>query len=85
MMGLKCTDCAVIEDSLAGIKAAKAAGMTAVAIGRPEQLPGADLFYAETGELNLDDIETIVNKTRNMNMEDANLPVAKIRMGFPSV
>ena len=57
MMGLKCSDCAVVEDSTAGIKAAKAAGMTAVAIGRPEQFPGADLVYSETGELDLDDID----------------------------
>lgn len=57
MMGLKYAFCAVIEDSLAEITAAKSAGMIAVGIGKPEQLPGADLVYEGTGELNLDDID----------------------------
>ncbi|AEE15643.1 beta-phosphoglucomutase [Treponema brennaborense] len=37
-------DCAVFEDSLAGIQAAKAGGMYAVAVGSPENLPGADRY-----------------------------------------
>ncbi len=35
--------CVVFEDAAAGIAAAKAAGMYAVGIGAPENLPGADL------------------------------------------
>ncbi len=36
--------CMVFEDSLAGIEAAKAGGMTAIAVGTPELLPGADRY-----------------------------------------
>jgi beta-phosphoglucomutase len=37
------SDCVVYEDAAAGIEAAKAGGMHAVGIGRPENLPRADL------------------------------------------
>ncbi len=50
-LGLPAAECAVFEDSLAGIEAAKAAGMAAVAVGRPENLPGADLYIANLGEM----------------------------------
>ncbi|MDR3276428.1 MAG: beta-phosphoglucomutase [Treponema sp.] len=45
-LGLAPADCTVFEDSAAGIQAAKAGGMIAVAIGRPEHLPGADRYIA---------------------------------------
>ena len=45
-LGLAPADCVVFEDAAAGIEAAKAAGMRAVAIGRPELLPGADAWIA---------------------------------------
>ena len=34
--------CCVLEDAPAGIQAAKAAGMTAIGVGSPEILKGAD-------------------------------------------
>ena len=48
--------CIGIEDAAAGVEAIKAAGMYAVAIGRKESFPGADLVYSHTAELSLDNI-----------------------------
>lgn len=50
-LGLTPAECAVFEDSQAGIEAAKAGGMIAVGIGSPDSLPGADLYAANLGEL----------------------------------
>ncbi|MCL2880772.1 MAG: beta-phosphoglucomutase [Treponema sp.] len=36
--------CVVFEDALSGIEAAKAGGMRAIAVGKPELLPGADRY-----------------------------------------
>lgn len=57
---LKPFECAVFEDSLAGIEAAKAAGMMAIAVGTKENLSGADFYIknlkeAEEKMLLLDD------------------------------
>lgn len=49
--------CLVFEDALAGVQAAKSAGMKAVGIGDASQLKPADLVYANTGLLNLDEIK----------------------------
>jgi len=43
---LKNEECLVMEDAIAGIKAAHAAGMKAVGIGTKENLPNADLILA---------------------------------------
>lgn len=45
-LSLEPGDCMVFEDSLAGIQAAKAGGMYAVAVGTPENLPGADIYIS---------------------------------------
>jgi beta-phosphoglucomutase len=42
-LGIAPSDCVVYEDAAAGVEAAKAGGMRAVGIGRPENLPLADL------------------------------------------
>jgi beta-phosphoglucomutase len=44
-------DCVVYEDAAAGIEAALAAGMRAVGIGKPQHLPGADLWVAGLHEM----------------------------------
>jgi beta-phosphoglucomutase len=43
--------CMVFEDSLAGIEAAKAGGMMAIAVGTPELLPGADRYIRSLGDM----------------------------------
>jgi beta-phosphoglucomutase len=50
-LGLSPSDCAVYEDSLAGIKAAKKAGSLAVGIGSQSNLPIADFVVAGLYEL----------------------------------
>ncbi len=41
-LGVKASECMVFEDALAGIKAAKAAGMAAIGVGEKDNLPGSD-------------------------------------------
>lgn len=53
-LGVKPADCIVVEDALAGIQAASAAGMIAVAIGDPNLLEGADYNLKSTEELTPD-------------------------------
>jgi beta-phosphoglucomutase len=43
--------CMVFEDSLAGIEAAKAGGMTAIAVGLVENLPGANKYIRDLGDM----------------------------------
>jgi len=50
-LGLKPEDCAVFEDALAGIEAAKAGGMYAVAVGERENLPGADMYISSLADM----------------------------------
>ena len=52
-LGLKPSECAVFEDSLAGIQAAKKGGMIAVGVvgeGDKKNLPGADFYVKSLGE-----------------------------------
>lgn len=49
-LGIPYERCVVFEDSLAGLQAAKAAGMTAVGIGKRENLPVADYLCEHVGE-----------------------------------
>ncbi|MDR2951915.1 MAG: beta-phosphoglucomutase [Treponema sp.] len=50
-LGLAPEYCAVFEDSLAGIEAAKAGGMYAIGVGKPELLPGADRYVSSLQEM----------------------------------
>ena len=43
--------CIVFEDALAGIEAAKAGGMSAIAVGKPEHLPGADRYISSLADM----------------------------------
>ena len=52
-MGLAYEECVVFEDSLAGLQAAKAAGMVAVGIGEAGVLTEADMVVKDLSEFNL--------------------------------
>jgi beta-phosphoglucomutase len=49
-LGLPYRQCVVFEDSLAGIEAAKSAGMKVVAVGKQDLLPGADWYIQKLTE-----------------------------------
>lgn len=53
-------DCIVIEDALAGIQAANIAGMTSVAIGDKKLLHEANYNLADTEELNVDFVKSLI-------------------------
>ena len=53
-------NCLVFEDALAGVQAAKAAGMKAVGIGDAVQLKPADVVYSSTGLLKLASIQSLL-------------------------
>ena len=50
-MNISVERCVVFEDALAGIEAAKAGGMSAIAVGKPELLPGADRYISSMMEM----------------------------------
>lgn len=57
-LSLSPEECVVFEDAKAGIEAAKAGGMIAVAIGTREALPNADYYYTGLGDI---EFETFYN------------------------
>ena len=59
-LGADPEDCIVVEDALAGIQAAKAAGMTTIAIGEPEILKGADYNLESTDELTIELVSQLI-------------------------
>ncbi|HZW62007.1 MAG TPA: beta-phosphoglucomutase [Flavobacteriaceae bacterium] len=56
-------NCIVFEDSLAGIKAAKLAGMKSIGIGDREVLYEADIVFKDFTEIPLSFIEKLINQT----------------------
>lgn len=46
-LGIAAECCLVLEDAAAGIEGAKRAGMKALGLGEPRNLPGADLVYPD--------------------------------------
>ena len=50
-LGLAAEQCVVFEDARAGIEAAKAGGMRAIAIGKAEFLPGAERYISSLADL----------------------------------
>jgi beta-phosphoglucomutase len=50
-LGLGPEQCVVFEDALAGIEAAKTGGMQAIAVGKPELLPGADRYISSLADM----------------------------------
>ena len=50
-LGIAPRYCAVFEDALAGIEAAKTCGMAAIAVGKKENLPGADRYISSLADM----------------------------------
>lgn len=68
-LGVAAADCVVFEDSAAGVRAAKAAGMHCVALARPGMPPQdvspADLVVADLGDVDLEALR--LQSRRNSN------------------
>jgi beta-phosphoglucomutase len=58
-LGVTPESCVVFEDSAAGITAAKAANMTAVALGDPDSFIGADFNYPDFSFINQKELDKI--------------------------
>lgn len=58
-LGVSPADCVVFEDAVAGVEAAKNAGMKAVGIGSPETLSEADVVVSGLDKVTLDMIEAL--------------------------
>ncbi len=58
-LGISPSDCLVFEDAEAGVEAALAAGMKCVGVGSPEQLGKADLVIKNTGDFNIQNLNTL--------------------------
>jgi beta-phosphoglucomutase len=50
-LGLPPASCVVFEDALTGIEAARAGGMRVIAVGKPENLPGADRYIGSLQDM----------------------------------
>lgn len=53
-LGIDPAECVVFEDSLAGIEAARRAGMAAIGVGTPETLPGANRWISSLADMRAD-------------------------------
>lgn len=60
-LGVVPQDCLVIEDSRAGIRAAKAAGMCVVGLGPEERVGGADAVFPDLSGVGLEDLHSVYN------------------------
>ncbi len=58
-LGLKNTECVVVEDAVAGIEAAHAAGMSALGIGTAERLTKAEKVVKDLSEISVDELLSI--------------------------
>jgi beta-phosphoglucomutase len=58
-LGIEPINCVVFEDAIAGVEAAKAAGMKVVGIGSADVLKAADLVLAGLHEMNLEKLEML--------------------------
>jgi len=63
-MGVKPEDCVVVESQPKAIEAANRAGMYAVGIGKPEQLPGSDVVYSSLESVPLGQIQKDLDAAR---------------------
>lgn len=61
-LGVTPSDCVVFEDAVAGIQAAKAAGMLSIGIGEKEVLGEADYVFPDSTKIEIEFLEGIVRK-----------------------
>ena len=55
-VGVEPGNCIVVEDAIAGLEAAKRAGMKALGIGTRERLPNADIVVPDLSAISVDDL-----------------------------
>jgi beta-phosphoglucomutase family hydrolase len=66
-LGVKPSDCIVIEDALAGVEGARRAGMKCIAVATThprEKLAGADLVVSTLDEVSVFDLEKLLNTAK---------------------
>ena len=54
-------DCVVVEDAIAGVEAARAAGMKCIGIGDKEVLGKADIVFKEMADIDINYIKNLIN------------------------
>lgn len=59
-LGVKSSDCLVIEDAEAGVEAALAAGMKCIGIGSPQLLHRANRVFAKTSDIQLSTLRELL-------------------------
>ncbi|WP_281166055.1 beta-phosphoglucomutase [Liquorilactobacillus sicerae] len=64
-INLRPAECVGIEDAVAGVQAIKAAGMTAIGVGNPQELQQADEVVASTAELSFVLLESVWRRFNN--------------------
>jgi len=58
-VGVEPANCIVVEDAIAGLEAARRAGMKALGIGTRERLPNADIVVPDLSKISIDDLLSI--------------------------
>jgi len=67
-VGIGASDCIVVEDAVAGIEAARAAGMHSIGVSRDERhLPGADVVVRSLDLLDANAFDTLLRRPVVMN------------------
>jgi len=61
-VGVEPSSCVVVEDALAGIAAARAAGMRSIGVNHEKHLPGADVVVRSLDLLDADAFETLLQR-----------------------
>ncbi len=58
---MKPTNCVVVEDAIAGVKAANAANMTSIGIGNADTLKEANYVFEDTSKLTTEFLKSLIN------------------------
>ena len=60
-LNMKPTNCVVVEDAIAGVKAANAANMTSIGIGNADTLKEANYVFEDTSKLTTEFLKSLIN------------------------